>query len=210
MQQPSTYPYDAADPFGSMAGGRKYPHTGSDWTAPTGSPVFAIADGTINAVGETSYNGKYIQQSIEGYNLNAAYLHLSRQSVPDGREVTQGDIIGYSGNTGSNSRGPHLHVTISDGKAYDGLGNKIDPHQFIIDHPNGPQPTKGKSNMFRTFADPNLNAAYLLNMETGKYTQIENAGDMEVIARIVNSSGDVGKMFTAQVDIFAKYAARVR
>lgn len=131
MRQPSDYRYDSSDPFGSTAG-RRYPHTGSDYFAPTGSPVYAIANGVINHVGETSYNGKTVMQSIDGHGLNAAYLHLSNNGVVgDGQRVSEGQIIGYSGNSGSNSLGPHLHLTISDGAAYDGLGNKIDPYAFI-------------------------------------------------------------------------------
>jgi len=131
MRHPSDYRYDSSDPFGSTAG-RRYPHTGSDYFAPIGSPVYAIANGTINHIGETSYNGKTVMQSIDGYGLNAAYLHLSNNSVvADGQYVTEGQVIGYSGNTGSNSLGPHLHITISNGAAYDGLGSKIDPYAFI-------------------------------------------------------------------------------
>lgn len=130
MRQPSDHRYDASDPFGNTAG-RRYPHTGSDYFAPTGSNVYAITSGTINATGQTSYNGKYVMQSIDGHGLNAAYLHLSEILVSDGQRVNEGDIIARSGNTGTNSLGPHLHITISDGRAYDGLGNKIDPYAFI-------------------------------------------------------------------------------
>lgn len=131
MRHPSDYRYDSSDPFGSTAG-RRYPHTGSDYFAPTGSPVYAIANGVINHIGETSYNGKTVMQSIDGHGLNAAYLHLSNNSVVgDGQRVSEGQIIGYSGNSGSNSLGPHLHITISNGAAYDGLGAKIDPYAFI-------------------------------------------------------------------------------
>lgn len=137
MRQPSDYPYDASDPFGGYAGGRTRPHTGSDYFAPMGSPVYAISSGVINHVAETPWNGMCIMQSIDGHGLNAAYLHLSGYNVSNGQRVNEGDVVGWSGNSGSNSRGPHLHLTISDGAAYDGEGNKIDPYSFIASNGGG-------------------------------------------------------------------------
>ncbi len=91
-------------------------HTGVDFRAPTGDPIFAADDGVVAVVDnndkgsarwEKYQYGKYI--IIEhNNNLSTLYAHLSRQVVSEGGEVKQGDIIGYSGSTGY-SFGPHLH-----------------------------------------------------------------------------------------------------
>jgi len=132
MIQPTDAPYDSADPFGNM-GGRSYPHTGSDWSCGYGSEVRAVSSGTIVATGWSDGNGYYVAQSLDGFNLYWSYIHLSDISVSGGQHVSEGDVIGASGNSGFNSRGPHLHCSCSDSvQVYVGMGNKIDPHAFLV------------------------------------------------------------------------------
>jgi len=94
-------------------------HGGVDFRAPFGEPVFAAMDGTIAAVdnndkGITRWQkyqyGKYIMIEHNN-NLSTLYAHLSSQRVEEGETVSQGDIIGYSGNTGY-CFGPHLHFGV--------------------------------------------------------------------------------------------------
>ena len=97
---------------------KKYsPHYGVDYAAPTGTPVYATADGTVTARGYKNYNGNYVKiKHMNGY--ETMYLHLSkfRKSVKRGSYVRQGDVIGYVGSTGR-STGPHLDYRIQkDGK----------------------------------------------------------------------------------------------
>lgn len=137
MRQPSDYAYDASDPFGSMAGGRTYPHTGSDWFAPTGSNVYAVADGDIIASGWHDGNGNYLAQTLPD-GKTWSYIHLSEQLVTSGR-VSKGQVIARSGNTGYNSRGPHLHSSCAaDGnpKVYVGIGQLIDPYNYLVSTPD--------------------------------------------------------------------------
>lgn len=141
MQQPSNYPYDDLDPFGHVRpNGRK--HTGSDWAAPTGSEVYAIADGEIIASGDNAGNGLYLAQTLPD-GKTWSYIHLSAQLVGLGR-VRQGDVIALSGNTGTNSLGPHLHCSCAaDGNpmVWAGVGALIDPYAYLTSIPPTPTPT---------------------------------------------------------------------
>lgn len=124
--------YDASDPFGSLGYGRSNGHTGSDWIVASGTPIPAIGSGIVVAKGWHDGNGNYVAVRLEDGHVYA-YLHMDRPApVAVGEAVTIGQIIGYAGNTGSNSQGSHLHVTISDAiTAYIGLGKKSDPWAFI-------------------------------------------------------------------------------
>ncbi|MBN1945436.1 MAG: M23 family metallopeptidase [Bradymonadales bacterium] len=89
---------------------RRYrPHLGVDYAAPTGTPIWAIADGRISFVGSRGGNGNLVViQHDRGY--ESIYAHLSRfaSGMRPGRTVRQGEVIGFVGNTGV-STGPHLH-----------------------------------------------------------------------------------------------------
>lgn len=139
--------YDASDPFGNLGFGRTYPHTGSDWNGLSeGTPIPAISNGQVVFAGlePTGGNGWCTCVRMSGVNpepefpagttIYWAYLH--GDGAP---HVSAGDLVtkGQAGvmdldNSGSNSEGNHLHVTLSDSDhAYQGLGNKVDPYAFI-------------------------------------------------------------------------------
>ncbi len=84
-------------------------HKGIDFAAPTGTPIRAAADGTINFSGWQNGYGNFIVLKHWGA-YSTAYGHMSRiaPGMSRGRKVSQGDIIGYVGSTGL-STGPHLH-----------------------------------------------------------------------------------------------------
>jgi murein DD-endopeptidase MepM/ murein hydrolase activator NlpD len=91
-----------------LGGNRK--HHGIDLAAPTGTPVYATADGIVSRADWFSSYGLYI--SIEhGASLQTRYAHLSRLAVANGDVVKKGDLIGYVGSTGR-STGPHLHYEV--------------------------------------------------------------------------------------------------
>lgn len=95
-------------------------HTGIDLRASTGTKVYAANKGTVTTSGYSSAWGNYIIIS-HGGGVTTLYAHLSKRSVSKGDTVKQGDIIGYSGNTGY-STGPHLHFEISkNGETYNPL-----------------------------------------------------------------------------------------
>lgn len=92
---------------------RRARHNGVDLAAPTGTPVYATADGTIEMAQWYSSYGNYVQIA-HGGDLETRYAHLSSYTVNPGETVRQGDLIGYVGSTGR-STGPHLHYEVRVG-----------------------------------------------------------------------------------------------
>ena len=88
------------------------PHTGVDYAAPAGTPVHAVADGVVTFRGWGGGGGNTIKIKHAGQ-LITGYLHLSRfaKGIAVGKHVTQGQLIGYVGSTGT-STGPHLDYRI--------------------------------------------------------------------------------------------------
>ena len=87
-------------------------HTGVDYAAPTGTPVRAVADGVVTFRGWGGGGGNTLKIKHAG-NLMTGYLHLSRfaKGISVGTRVSQGQLIGYVGSTGT-STGPHLDYRI--------------------------------------------------------------------------------------------------
>lgn len=108
-------------------------HTGMDFTAPTGTDIYATGDGYIEDVIEQQ--GGYGRHIIinHGYGYQTLYAHMSRVSVRRGQKVKRGDIIGYVGNTGR-STAPHLHYeVIKDGVKINPINfysNDLSPEDF--------------------------------------------------------------------------------
>lgn len=87
-------------------------HTGIDFAAPVGTPIFAVANGVIEDVITDKSYGKVVIlrcSSAEKKIVHIWYCHLSRQDVKKGQKVEEGFQLGLTGNTG-NSTGPHLHL----------------------------------------------------------------------------------------------------
>jgi len=93
-------------------------HLGTDYAAPTGTPVRAVASGRVAVSSYTSGNGNYVSVNhADGY--RTMYLHFSRRLVKAGQHVEQGQTIGLVGSTGLAS-GPHVDIRISkNGKFMD-------------------------------------------------------------------------------------------
>lgn len=105
-----------------VLGGRRA-HKGIDLAMPTGTPVYATADGVVSKAEWFSSYGLYI--SLEhGAAIQTRYGHLSRLNVASGQKVTKGDIIGYVGSTGR-STGPHLHYEVRI------AGNSVNPVPYL-------------------------------------------------------------------------------
>ena len=85
-------------------------HEGMDFSAPTGTPVYATADGTVTTASWNSGYGNMIEIN-HGYNYTTRYAHLSKIIAHAGQSVKRGDLIGLIGNTGK-STGPHLHYEV--------------------------------------------------------------------------------------------------
>jgi murein DD-endopeptidase MepM/ murein hydrolase activator NlpD len=105
--------------FTSGFGYRRHPllgiqkmHTGVDWAAPTGTPIMAAGNGTVEVAGRHGGNGNYVRIR-HGNGYKTAYSHLSRiaPGIKKGGKVRQGELIGHVGTTGL-STGPHLHYEV--------------------------------------------------------------------------------------------------
>lgn len=92
-----------------VLGGRRA-HKGVDLAAPTGTPIYATADGVVGKAEWFSGYGLYVQLD-HGAELETRYGHMSRLNVAAGQRVRKGDVIGYVGSTGR-STGPHLHYEV--------------------------------------------------------------------------------------------------
>ena len=102
-------------------------HTGVDFKASTGTPVYAIGDGQVVDTGLNRAYG-YFVEIYHGNNIYSFYAHASRVIVSTGQYVTKGQQIMYSGSTG-NVTGPHLHFEIrTPGPRY---ANCVNPGNYI-------------------------------------------------------------------------------
>lgn len=96
-----------------QGGYSKSPHNGVDFGVPKGTPLYACANGRIEHKGSIFSGGFGLYTLLYADDGNLIiYAHQSRHNGDD-RNVTKGELIGYSGNTG-NSTGPHLHIGITD------------------------------------------------------------------------------------------------
>ena len=98
-------------------------HTGMDFSAKTGTPIYATGNGKIEKVKKSRRGyGNYVVIN-HGYGYKTLYAHMSKYIVRKGQEVKRGDVIGYVGNTGM-SMAPHLHYEVHKN------GKKINPVNF--------------------------------------------------------------------------------
>lgn len=99
-------------------------HHGMDFSADTGTPVYATGDGTIKSSGWESGYGITIE--IEhGFGYQTRYAHLSKTLVRRGQKVKRGEVIGLVGSTGK-STGPHLHYEVVN------KGRKVNPVNYYF------------------------------------------------------------------------------
>jgi len=89
---------------------RNMPHRAIDYAAPYGTPIVAVADGTVTYAGWNGGYGNYIDIRHNSV-YETQYAHLSSMTVSYGERVEQGKVIGYVGSTGW-STGPHLHYQV--------------------------------------------------------------------------------------------------
>ena len=103
------------------------PHRGVDYAAATGSPVSATADGTVVSAGYHGDYGRLVAiKHRNGYQTYYGHLSRIKNDLRQGRQVHQGDVVGYVGSTGL-SKGPHLHYEIRQG------GTHVNPLRFKVD-----------------------------------------------------------------------------
>ena len=120
-----TTQFGEADPWG-------IPHRGTDFAAPNGTPIYAIADGIISAAGPVNSYGNCVQVShgtaSDGNRYDSLYAHMSRIAVNQGQTVQKGEVIGYVGNTGNvygANGGYHLHLELRVN------GGRVNPLAYV-------------------------------------------------------------------------------
>ena len=100
-------------------GGRYHPilgytrmHTGVDWAAPIGTPIFAAGNGTIIKAGrESGYGNRVEIQHANGYITTYNHMTGFARGITEGVRVKQGQVVGFLGMTGL-ATGPHLHYEV--------------------------------------------------------------------------------------------------
>ncbi len=108
-----------SDPFTKV---RKF-HAGMDFSARTGTPIYATGDGVVTRADNTASGyGNHIVIN-HGYGYETLYAHLSAYKVRRGQRVKRGDVIGLIGSTGR-SEAPHLHYEVHKG------GKPVNPLNF--------------------------------------------------------------------------------
>jgi len=98
-------------------------HNGVDYSAPSGTPIYAPDSGIVSGSSYSSSSGNYVLiKHDNGY--TTGYAHMVRPGIKKGKRVRRGDVIGNVGTTGR-STGNHLHLTLRNKK-----GSVIDPHSI--------------------------------------------------------------------------------
>jgi murein DD-endopeptidase MepM/ murein hydrolase activator NlpD len=110
-------------------------HTGVDWAAPTGTPIYASGNGTIEKVGWESGYGKYIRiRHTNGYETAYGHMTAFARGMDPGVRVRQGQVIGFVGSTGL-STGAHVHYEILvNGRFVDPMRIRL-PRGRVLDGP---------------------------------------------------------------------------
>jgi murein DD-endopeptidase MepM/ murein hydrolase activator NlpD len=96
-------------------------HKGTDYAAPTGTPIWSTADGVVVESSYTRGNGNYVKVRHTN-KYTTQYLHMSRRAAKVGQYVKQGEVIGYVGQTGL-ATGPHVCYRFWVN------GKQVDPYQ---------------------------------------------------------------------------------
>ena len=113
---------------------RYRPHLGTDFAAPTGTPIMATADGTVTAASYNRGNGNYVKiRHNDTY--STGYLHMSKiaSDIRPGVRVTQKQLIGYVGSTGL-ATGPHVCYRFwENGHQVDALKVEMPPSDPLSD-----------------------------------------------------------------------------
>ena len=102
-------------------------HTGLDFAAPNGTPLYAIANGVVTSAGyDGAYGNKTVVTLDDGTEM--WFCHQTSFVVAEGDVVRAGQLIGYVGSTG-NVTGPHLHLEVRPGG-----GDPVDPYEALRVH----------------------------------------------------------------------------
>lgn len=120
-------------------------HNGTDFAAPTGTPVLAAGNGIVERANRYGSFGNYVRiRHANGYKTAYAHLNGFAPGIRAGARVTQGQVIAYVGTTGR-STGPHLHYEVHHN------GTPVNP--MTLDLPTGRQLTEDEIELFEAERD---------------------------------------------------------
>lgn len=141
-----------SQPFGANPSNGTNPaggHTGDDWAVPVGTPVHAAGDGIIRH--SSWFSANYLENPwwltrMGGDTLvldcgdtapTFVYAHLSDSAANVGDRVRRGQVIGYSGNSGTATTGPHCHMECLPPawNMTNGTYGRVNPAAFLTDYP---------------------------------------------------------------------------
>ena len=106
-------------------------HSGLDFTAPQGTPIYATGNGLVTEAGFGNGNGNHVIID-HGYGYETVYMHMVRIKATTGQRVKRGEVIGWVGSTGA-STGPHCHYEVHIN------GTPVDPVYFFYNDLNAEQ-----------------------------------------------------------------------
>lgn len=123
-------PGDLSDSFNSpRSGGRT--HRSIDISAPSGTPIVAVVDGTVTRKHWNRLGGRtlYLSSADGRHDYYYAHLDAYENGIEIGSDVRQGDVLGAVGSTG-NARGPHLHFQVLENNR-SGRGTPVNPYNLL-------------------------------------------------------------------------------
>jgi len=153
-------------------------HLGTDYAAPTGTPIRAVGDGMVTEAKYKQYNGNYVKIRHNG-TYTTQYLHMSKfgKGIKSGTYVKQGDVIGYVGSTGL-ATGPHLCFRFwKNGVQVDPFKQKLPPSK----------PVKPElMNDYQLVVDEWKGKLDAIEIETPAANKVADAGDEEDLEAAVH------------------------
>lgn len=107
-------------------------HLGTDYAAPSGTPIVATSGGVVIESRYSRYNGNYVKIRHNG-TYTTQYLHMSKRAARRGQHVSQGQVIGYVGSTGL-ATGPHVCYRFwKNGRQVDALKQDFPPAEPVAE-----------------------------------------------------------------------------
>lgn len=187
-----------------ITGARAF-HNGIDVATPMRTPIKARESGTVRISTKDSYGGLYIQVKM---NDGRGYyqLHLDESCVKVGQSVSQGQLLGYSGNSG-NSTGPHTHFGLqTDATVW---GSCIDPTDFFTLQYEPARFSKGDVLVFTDIQ--NIRKGSGTNYEVIRQSTKGETFTVVDNPRVANGYTwyDTGNGWAADVNKFEKYIAPI-